>query len=389
VRLRRKKVIDFSLTEEQIALQKMAREFSEKELKPNAAKYDKGEEFPEEIMKKAFEVGFLTCTIPKEYGGGGLGDIDTIIMSEELAAGCAGMYTTMMVNALANTPIILYGSDEQKKKFLTPQNEKMSFASFCLTEREAGSDAASLKTTAKKVGNEYVINGSKCFISNGGIASFYVIFCLTDPKKGARGMSAVVVPRETPGLTVGKEEDKMGHRASNTVELFFEDMKVPVENLLGREGIGFIMAMRTLDKTRAPVGAAGVGVARAALEYAIEYAKTRKQFGKPIALFQNTAFKIAQMATEINAARHLVWHAAWLLEQGKPCGKESAMAKVYGSDVAMRVTTEALQILGGYGYMKDYPMEKLMRDAKLLQIYEGTNEIQNLVISKETIGPIK
>ncbi|NOR52511.1 MAG: acyl-CoA dehydrogenase [Candidatus Aminicenantes bacterium] len=382
-------MIDFSLTEEQIALQKMAREFSEKELKPNAAKYDKGEEFPEEIMKKAFEVGFLTCTIPKEYGGGGLGDIDTIIMSEELAAGCAGMYTTMMVNALANTPIILYGSDEQKKKFLTPQNEKMSFASFCLTEREAGSDAASLKTTAKKVGNEYVINGSKCFISNGGIASFYVIFCLTDPEKGARGMSAVVVPRETPGLTVGKEEDKMGHRASNTVELFFEDMKVPVEKLLGGEGIGFIIAMRTLDKTRAPVGAAGVGVARAALEYAIEYAKTRKQFGKPIALFQNTAFKIAQMATEINAARHLVWHAAWLLEQGKPCGKESAMAKVYGSDVAMRVTTEALQILGGYGYMKDYPMEKLMRDAKLLQIYEGTNEIQQLVISKETIGPIK
>lgn len=382
-------MIDFSLTEEQKALQEMAREFSEKELKPNAAKYDKGEEFPEEIMKKAFEVGFLTCTIPTEYGGGGLGDIDTIIMSEELAAGCAGMYTTMMVNALANTPIILYGSDEQKKKFLTPQTEKMTFASFCLTEREAGSDAASLKTTAKKVGNEYVINGSKCFISNGGIASLYVIFCLTDPGKGARGMSAIVVPRETPGLTVGKEEDKMGHRASNTVELFFEDMKVPAENLLGKEGIGFIIAMRTLDKTRAPVGAAGVGVARVALEYAIEYAKTRKQFGKSIALFQGTAFKIAKMATEINAARHLVWHAAWLLDQGKPCGKESAMAKVYGSDVAMRVTTEALQIFGGYGYMRDYPVEKLMRDAKLLQIYEGTNEIQQLVISKEAIGPIK
>jgi len=389
VRLRRKEVIDFSLTEEQQALQEMAREFSEKELKPNAAKYDKGDEFPEEIMKKAFQVGFLTCTIPKEYGGGGLGDIDTIIMSEELAAGCAGMYTTMMVNALANTPIILYGSDEQKKKFLTPQTEKMTFASFGLTEREAGSDAASLKTTAKKVGNEYVINGSKCFISNGGIASLYVILCLTDPGKGARGMSAIVVPRDTPGLTIGKKEDKMGHRASDTVELFFEDMKVPVENLLGREGKGFIIAMRTLDKTRAPVGAAGVGVARAALEYAIEYAKTRKQFGKSIALFQGTAFKIAQMATEINAARHLVWHAAWLLDQGKPCGKESAMAKVYGSDVAMRVTTEALQIFGGYGYMKDYPVEKLMRDAKLLQIYEGTNEIQQLVISKEAIGPIK
>jgi acyl-CoA dehydrogenase len=197
------------------------------------------------------------------------------------------------------------------------------------------------------------------------------------------------VPRETPGITIGKEEDKMGHRASNTVELYFEDVKVPAENLLAKEGMGFIIAMKTLDRTRAPVGAAGIGVARTALEHAIEYAKTRVQFGKPIALFQNNAFKIAQMAMEINAARHLVWHAAWLIDVGKPCGKESAMAKTYGSDVAMRVTNEALQILGGYGYMKDYPMEKLMRDAKLLQIYEGTNEIQRLIISREIIGPIK
>jgi len=382
-------VISFSLTEEQKALQDMAREFAEKEMRPNAAKYDKGEEFSEDVMKKAFEVGFLACTIPKEYGGGGLSDIDTVIISEELAAGCAGMYTTMMVNALAYTPIILFGTDEQKKKFLTPHTEKMSFASFCLTEREAGSDASSLKTRAKKVGNEYIINGSKCFISNGGIASQYVVFANSNPEKGTRGLSAFVVPREAPGLTVGKEEDKMGHRASNTVELSFEDVKIPEGNLLGKEGIGFIIAMRTLDKTRAPVGSAGVGVARAALEYAIEYAKTRIQFGKPIALFQNTAFKIAQMAMEINAARHLVWHAAWLLDEGKPCGKESAMAKTYGSDVAMKVTTECVQILGGYGYMKDYPMEKLMRDAKLLQIYEGTNEIQRLVISREVIGPIK
>jgi acyl-CoA dehydrogenase len=382
-------MIDFSLTEEQKALQEMAREFALKEMRPNAAKYDKGDEFSEDVMQKAFEVGFLTCTIPTEYGGGGLSDIDTVIVSEELAAGCAGMYTTMMVNALAYTPIIMYGSDEQKKKFLTPQTKKMSFASFCITEREAGSDAGALKTKAIKVGDEYIINGSKCFISNGGIASQYVVFALTDPDKGARGMSAFVVPRESSGLTIGKEEDKMGHRASNTVELYFEDVKVPAENLLGKEGIGFIIALNTLDRTRAPVGAAGVGVARTALEYTIDYAKTRKQFGKPIALFQNNAFKIAQMAMEINAARHLVWHAAWLLDEGKPCGKESAMAKAYGSDVAMRVTTEAVQILGGYGYMKDYPMEKLFRDAKLLQIYEGTNEIQRLVISREVIGPIR
>jgi len=381
-------VIDFSLTEEQKALQEMAREFAEKEMKPKAAKYDKGEEFAEDVMKKAFEVGFLTCTIPKEYGGEGLVDIDTVIISEELAAGCAGMYTTMMVNALAYTPIILFGTDEQKKKFLTPQTKKMSFASFCLTEREAGSDASSLQTKAKKVGSEYTINGSKCFISNAGIANLFVVFANSNPERGARGLSAFIVPGGTPGLTVGKVEDKMGHRASNTAELFFEDAKVPEENVIGKEGIGFIIAMRTLDKTRSPVGAAGVGVAKAALQYAIDYAKTRKQFGKPIALFQNTAFKIAQMAMEINAARHLVWHAAWLTEQEKPCGKESAMAKAFASDVAMKVTTEALQILGGYGYMKDYPMEKLMRDAKLLQIYEGTNEIQRLVISREVIGPI-
>lgn len=381
-------MISFSLTEEQLALQEMAREFAEKEMKPKAAKYDKGDEFAEDVMKKAFEVGFLTCTVPKEYGGGGLSDIDTVIISEELAAGCAGMYTTMMVNALAYTPVILFGTDEQKKKFLTPQTEKMSFAAFCLTEREAGSDAGSMKTKAKKVGEEYVINGSKCFISNGGIANFYVVFANSNPEKGMRGISAFVVPRETPGVIIGKEEDKMGHRASNTVELTFEDVKIPAENLLGKDGIGFIIAMKTLDKTRAPVGAAGVGVARAALEYAIEYAKNRKQFGKPIALFQNTGFKIAQMAMEINAARHLVWHAAWLLDEGKPCGKESAMAKAFGSDIAMKVTTECIQILGGYGYMKDYPMEKLFRDAKLLQIYEGTNEIQRLVISREIIGSI-
>ena len=258
-----------------------------------------------------------------------------------------------------------------------------------MLEREAGSDAGSLKTRAIKDGSEYVINGSKCFISNGKIADFYTVFALTDPEKGARGMSAFLVPRDVPGLTIGKEEDKMGHRASNTVELFFEDLRIPEENLLGKEGYGFIIAMKTLDETRSPVGAAGVGVARAAMEYAIEYAKTRIQFGKPIALFQNASFKIAQMAIEINAARHLVWHAAWLMDQGKPCGKESAMAKTFGSDVAMKVTTEALQIFGGYGYMKDYPMEKLMRDAKLLQIYEGTNEIQRLIISKEVIGPIK
>jgi acyl-CoA dehydrogenase len=382
-------VIDFSLSEEQRALQEMAHEFAAKEMRPNAARYDKGHEFPADVMQKAFEVGFISCQIPKEYDGGGLSDLDTVIISEELAWGCAGMYTTIMASSLAFTPIILFGSDEQKKKFLTPFTRKMSLAAFCLTEREAGSDAGSLKTKALKSGSEYVINGSKCFITNGGVASLYVVFANTDPEKGARGISAFVVPRETPGISIGKEEDKLGHRASNTTEVIFEDVKIPAQNLLGKEGLGFLIAMRTLDHTRAPVGAAGVGVARAAMEYAIEYAKTRVQFGKPIALFQNTCFKISQMAMEINAARHLVWHSAWLIDQGKPCGKESAMAKCFGSDVAMKTTVDCLQIFGGYGYMKDYPIEKLVRDAKLLQIYEGTNEIQRLVISREVIGPIK
>jgi acyl-CoA dehydrogenase len=382
-------MIEFSLSEEQRALQDMAHEFALKEMRPNAARYDKGDAFPQEVMAKAFEAGFLTCNIPSEYGGGELGDLDTAIISEELAWGCAGMFTSMMACSLALTPILLYGTDEQKKKFFVPFTKKMGFASFCLTEREAGSDAGATKTRALRDGDHYVINGSKCFITNGGISNLYVVFALTDPEKGIRGVSAILVPRDTPGLVIGKEEDKLGHRASNTTEIFFEDVRVPVENLLAKEGMGFIVAMKTLDKTRASVGAAGVGVARAALEHAIDYSKTRLQFGKPIALFQNTAFKIAQMAMEINAARHLVWHAAWLMDQGKPCGKESAMAKCFGSDVAMRTTVEALQILGGYGYMKDYPLEKLMRDAKLLQIYEGTNEIQRLVISREVIGPIK
>jgi acyl-CoA dehydrogenase len=382
-------VIDFSLTEEQLALQEMAREFAVKEMRSNAARFDKGNEFPEEIMKKAFEAGFITCNIPAEYDGGGLKELDIAIISEELAAGCAGMFTTIMASSLAFTPVILFGTDDQKKTFLTPFTKKMSFAAFCLTEREAGSDASSLKTTARKEGTEFVINGAKCFITNGGIANLYIVFANSQPDKGPRGLSAFIVPRETPGITVGREEDKMGHRASNTTEIFFEDVRVPEANLLAKEGLGFLVAMKTLDNTRASVGAAGVGVARTALEYAIEYAKTRLQFGKPIATFQNTAFKIAQMAMEINAARHLVWHSAWLMDQGKPCGKESAMAKCFGSDIAMRTTVEALQIFGGYGYMKDYPMEKLMRDAKLLQIYEGTNEIQRLVISREVIGPIK
>jgi len=382
-------VIDFSLTDEQKALQDMAREFAENEMRPNAAKYDKGEEFPYDVIQKAFEVGFMSSEIPEEYGGSGLSHIDAAIVCEELAWGCAGLYTTIMANALAVTPILIAGTEEQKKEFLTPFSKEMTLGAFCLTEREAGSDAGAVKTRAVRKGDEYIINGSKCFITNGGVARIFVVFASTEPEKRARGMSAFIVPSDTEGITIGKIEDKMGHRASNTAEIFFEDVKVPAKNLLGKEGRGFIVAMKTFEGSRPPVGAGGVGVARAALEHAVEYSKTREQFGKPIALFQSLAFKMAQMATDINAARLLVWDAAWRLDKGLPIGKESAMAKLYGSDVAMSVTTQALDILGGYGYMKDYPMEKLMRDAKLLQIYEGTNDIQRLIISREVIGPLK
>ncbi len=376
-------MISFSLTEEQLALQDVARKFSERELRPNAAKYDQNNIFPSDVMQKAFEAGFLSCTIPSEYDGGGLLALDTAIISEELAAGCLGMFTTMMVNSLAFTPIILFGTDEQKKKFLTPFTKEMSFAAFCLTEREAGSDAGRVMTTAEKSGDDYIINGSKCFISNGSIAKTMVVFANTAKEKGSRGMSAIIVPADTPGITVGKKEDKMGQRASDTAELFFDDVRVPTENLLAKEGLGFMVAMKTLDKARASVGAAGVGVARAAYEYALEYSKTRVQFGKPIFAFQYLSFKLAEMATDINASRHLVWHAAWLVDQGERSSKESAMSKLFATDVAMKTTTDAVQILGGYGYMKDYPVEKMMRDAKLLQIYEGTNEIQRLVIASE------
>jgi acyl-CoA dehydrogenase len=379
-------VVDFQLTEEQLALQNLARKFAETELKPVAAKYDQSKEFAWDVMEKAFQAGFLASSIPHEYGGGGLGALDTAVVSEELAAGCAGLFTSIMANSLALTPVILFGTDDQKKKFLTPFTKKTALASFCLTEREAGSDAGSVKTTAVKDGADYVINGSKCFITNGGVSSLHVVFASTDREKGTRGMSAIIVPADASGVKVGKIEDKMGHRASNTAELFFDDVRVPQENLLAKEGLGFVVAMKTLDKARASVGAAGVGVARAAYEYCVQYTKSRKQFGKPLSAFQHIGFKLADMGMEINAARHLVWHAAWLLDSGKKASKESAFAKCYASDIAMKTTVEAVQILGGYGYMRDYPVEKLMRDAKLLQIYEGTNEIQRLVISHEILA---
>lgn len=381
--------MDFKLSNEQLELQELTRQFATNEIRPVAQEYDEKNEFPTEVMKKAWEIGFLTSGVPAEYGGTGFSTMDNVVVCEELAWGCAGMYTSIMANTLATTPIVLFGSEEQKKEFLTPLTKEMSFACFGLTEREAGSDNTAIKTTAVKKNDHYIINGSKTFITNAGVSSVGVIFASTDADRGPRGLSAFIVPMDLPGITVGKKENKMGHRASNTAEIYFDDVKVPVKNLLKREGFGFIIALKTLDFARPAVGAGGIGVARAAYEEALQYSQQRIQFGKPIAHFQHNAFKLAEMATEIDGARLLVYRSAWMLDNNLKASKESAMAKVVATDVAMKVTTDAVQLFGGYGYMKEYPVEKMMRDAKLLQIYEGTNEIQKHVISLEILGSMK
>ncbi len=381
--------MDFLLSEEEIELKNLTHEFAKNEMRPVSGEYDEKNEFPYDVMKKAFEIGYLTSGIPVEYGGTGFTNLVNAVVCEELAWGCGGMYTSIMANTLALTPIVLFGSEEQKKEFLTPFTKEMTFACFGLTEREAGSDNSMIRTVAEKDGDHYVLNGSKTFITNAGVSKLGVIFASTDKDRGARGLSAFIVPMDTPGVTVGKHENKMGHRASNTAEIYFDNVKVPASNILRREGMGFIIAMKTLDYARPAVGAGGLGIARAAYEEALKYAQERIQFGRPIASFQYNAFKLADMATEIDAARLLVYRSAWMLDNNMKASKESAMAKLYATDVAMKVTTEAVQIFGGYGYMKEYPVEKMMRDAKLLQIYEGTNEIQKHVISLEILGTLK
>ena len=376
-------MIGFDLTQEQIALQDMARKFAANEIRPKAVEYDHTGTFPEEIFGKAFGLGLMSGYLPEEYGGLGLKALDSCIIDEELAWGCSGIATSMTSNGLALTPILVAGTDDQKKRFVSPFAEKLQYASFCLTEPGAGSDAGGIATTAKKEEDGYVINGRKCFITNGSYASQYTVFASTDRSKGHKGLSAFVVPRSLPGVSVGKKEDKMGQRASDTADVLFEDVKVPAENLLGKEGEGFKIAMITLDYTRPSIAAFAVGVARAAFELAMQYSKERVQFGVPIAMNQAIHFLLADMAMEIEAARLLTYKGAWVLDQGKRTTKESSFAKAYAADLAMRVTTDAVQIYGGYGYMRDYPVEKLMRDAKLLQIYEGTSQIQRMVIAKE------
>lgn len=372
-------MIDFSLGDEQKALQQLARDFAQSEIAPVALQYDKEPAFPGEIIKKAHQAGLMNLTCPREYGGQGLGLLDAALITEELNAGCSAIAGMIGINSLACGPILVAGTEEQKRRFLIPLNESGKTASFGLTEREAGSDAGSLKTRARREGDHYVISGQKCFITNGSFASLYTIFATLDPEKGTRGISAFVVPRETPGISIGKVEDKMGQRSLNAAEVNLDDVAVPVENRLGAEGEGFKIAMKTLDEGRINIAATAVGIARAAFEAAVQYAKQRRQFGKPVGTFQALNFMLADMAAAVDAARLLTWYAASKADQEQPVTREAAQAKYFAADVAMRVTTDAVQVHGGYGYTKEYPVEKYMRDAKLTQIYEGTNQINRLV----------
>jgi acyl-CoA dehydrogenase len=375
--------VSFALTDEQRELRALAREFADNEIRPRAAEYDEHSTHPADVIAKAHELGLMNVHVPEEYGGLGLPCFDGMLIGEELYRGCSGMGTSIVANGLGAGPVILAGSDEQKRRWLAPLLDAPILCSFGLTEPGAGSDVASMKSTAVRRGDEYVLNGSKTFITNAGHADWTVVFAKTDPAKGHKGISAFIVPMDAEGVTVEKHLDKMGQRSTDTSAFSLQDVVVPAANRLREEGQGFKIAMTTLDFTRPGTAAGAVGVAQAAFELAVEYAKERVTFDVPIAMHQGVNFMIADMATEIEAARLLVWQAAWLIDQGKRATLQSSFAKRFAADTAMKVTTDAVQIFGGYGYIKEYPVEKLMRDAKLFQIYEGTSQIQRLVIAKE------
>ena len=378
-------MIGFDLTPEQKSLQEKARRFSKEVILPVAAKHDQEGTFPLDIMEKAHQEGYFTPLVPQKYGGQGLGLLDTCIISEELAAGCMGIYVSIFVSTLALYPIVKFGTEDQKERFLKPFCSKFSIASYCLSEVTGGSDPASMRTTAILDGDHYLLNGSKMWVTNGGYADFYVVFATTDPAKKHKGIISLIVPSHLEGISHGEPIDKMGQRASNTTSLTFKNVRVPKENLLGRGGEGFKKAMAALDITRPVVAIGSVGLARTALELATQYAKRRIQFGVPIAQHQAVQFMLADMAKDIEAARLLVWKAAWLADQGIRNSKEAAIAKAFAADMAMRVTTDAVQIYGGMGYTKWHPVEKLMRDAKVIQIYEGTAQIMRVIIARRLL----
>ncbi|AJH80727.1 acyl-CoA dehydrogenase AcdA [Bacillus thuringiensis] len=373
----------FKLSEEHEMIRKMVRDFAKNEVAPKAAERDEEERFDRAIFDQMAELGLTGIPWPEEYGGIGSDYLAYVIAIEELSRVCASTGVTLSAHtSLAGWPIFKFGTEEQKQTFLRPMAEGKKIGAYGLTEPGSGSDAGGMKTIAKRDGDHYVLNGSKIFITNGGIADIYVVFALTDPESKQRGTSAFIVESDTPGFSVGKKESKLGIRSSPTTEIMFEDCRIPVENLLGEEGQGFKIAMQTLDGGRNGIAAQAVGIAQGALDASVAYARERYQFGKPIAAQQGIGFKLADMATDVEAARLLTYQAAWLESEGLPYGKESAMSKVFAGDAAMKVTTEAVQVFGGYGYTKDYPVERYMRDAKITQIYEGTQEIQRLVISR-------
>lgn len=378
--------MEFALNEEQLELQEMVREFVEKEITPYAAEMDRENHMREGLIEKADEMGLLNVIVPEELDGPGLDSVSVAVIYEELGKGCAGVATSLAANSLATCPVLIAGNEEQKKMYCDVVNNG-GLAAFALTEPGAGSDAGGVSTRAEKnkENGTYTLNGSKIFITNAGIADIFLVFANTRKTGGIRGLTAFIVPKDTPGLTIGKKEDKMGIRPSNTCEIILQDVVIPESYRVGREGEGFRIAMNTLDSARPFVGAVSVGIAQAALDCAVKYSKERRQFGQPIASFQMVQSMIADMAIKVETARLMVLKACWMRDQGMEFSKEAAMAKCYAADVAMQVTTDAVQVMGGYGYSREYPVEKMMRDAKIMQIYEGTNQIQRLVIANKIL----
>lgn len=379
----------YQLTEEQEMLQQTVRRLAEEKVAPRAAEIDEKDEYPWDLKELFAQQELLGLGVPEEYGGTGFGLPSVCLAVEEVAKFSGSAALIIATQELGLMPILVAASEEQKKKYLPKVASGEHLIAFALTEPDAGSDAGSMKTTARRENDKYILNGSKCFITNGGLADVYTVFAKTDPSKGLKGISAFIMEKDTPGFTVGKKEKKMGIRGSQTCELSFENCPIPAENLLGKEGDGFKYAMMTLDRTRPVVGSQALGIAQGALDYAVRYSKERVQFGKPIASFQGLQFMMADMVTKVEAARHLIYKAAHLIESAAENNTSmneisifSSMCKLFASDTAMQVTTDALQILGGYGYMKEYPMERMLRDAKITQIYEGTNQIQRVVIAK-------
>jgi acyl-CoA dehydrogenase len=376
----------FEFTEEQQQLIDTAREFARKEIVPVAGHLDETETFPADICRKGWETGLMNCEIPEEYGGLGLSCQSHCLVLEEISYGCTGVNTTMAGNMLGSMPLVLAGTAEQKKAYFGRLLSEPLFAAYCCSEPDAGSDVAGLKTRYRKVGSDYVITGQKRWITNGGMANFYTVFAREEGTQRHKGITCFVLDRDTPGLSVGKKENKMGQRCSNTTDVIFEEVKVPAKSLVGAEGEGFKLAMRTFDRTRPWIAAGASGLIRRALDESRKYALERKTFGVPIGQHQAVGFMLAEMAIAYESTRLLCHKAAWAIDTGKIDSIVSSYAKAYGADAAMRVATDAVQVFGGYGYTKEYPVEKLMRDAKLLQIYEGTSQIQRMVIARNILG---